>query len=106
MPTNSPVIANFTMIPLNLAASGSKTTIVNGRTYTCASGAVLNNVPAFDVGQLEANGWVKSVGGGAGTTAQRPVSPQVGTRYYDSTVGAEIIWTGKIWAHFTTGASS
>lgn len=33
-----------------------------------------------------------------GTSAQRPANPTLGQLYYDTTLGAEIVWNGTIWA--------
>ena len=104
MPTNTPTILSFTMLPPSAASSA--TTKVNGRTYTCAAGALLSGVPQFDVPALEANGWTKTTSGGSGATAARPANPTRGQTFYDTTVGAMLIWTGTIWAHEATGASS
>lgn len=103
-------MANFQVFP----AAGVPTTVtVNGRTYTCAVGSVIT-VPDFDAVELLSNGWLRSANNGSGTTAQRPAAnpatgtpaPQVGTEYYDSTVGANIIWNGKNWIHHATGATA
>ena len=104
MPVNTPVILNVSMLPP--FASGAVTTTVNGRAYTAAQGTILNNIPGYDANRLEPNGWIRTTDGGAGATALRPVNPQKGTRFYDSTVGATVIWTGAVWAHIATGAAS
>ena len=101
---NSPTITYYTMIPP--WSVGTQTTKVNGRSYTCTGGSLLSAIPGFDAHVLEANGWIKTTNAGSGTTAQRPAAPKIGQTFYDSTVGANVIWNGSIWAHSTTGASS
>lgn len=96
------------------AAGASTTLTVNGRTYICAVGAAPLVVPDFDAIVLLANGWIKSAADGAGTTAQRPTAnpatgvpaPRIGFEYFDSTVGAKVIWNGKNWIHHATGATA
>ena len=87
------------------------TTVVNGRSYTCALGSVLTNVPYQDADELEANGWIKSYEGGSGTTAQRPNAttgiiplPPI-CRFYDTTVVGDIVWDGVNWRNPVTGAT-
>ena len=96
-------------------AAGAPTTItVNGRVYTNLIGSAPIVVPDFDAFVLLSNGWIQSAANGAGTTAQRPVGnhalgispPVVGFRYFDSTIGANIIWNGKNWINHATGANA
>jgi|HubBroStandDraft_2_1064218.scaffolds.fasta_scaffold198539_4 hypothetical protein len=77
--------------------SGANPIVVNGRTYTAALGASLQ-VPAMDGSVMIENGWT-AFGRFSGTTAQRPVAPNVsrGVLYYDTTVGHIIVWDGATW---------
>ncbi len=81
---------------------------VNGRTYKCNVGSTID-VPDFDAGVLEANGWVNTGGPGAtvGTTAQRPVRPAKGTKHVDTTVGAVVVYLGTTvgWTHSLSGGT-
>ncbi len=87
------------------------TTVVNGRSYTCAIGSVLTAVPYQDADELEANGWIKAEIGGATTTALRPTTTfagmqlVAGTRLFDTTLGYVIIWDGAAWRNPSSGAS-
>jgi hypothetical protein len=94
---------NIQMIP----GAGCKNPCpVNGRSYTGAVGAVIA-VPDFDASGLEANGWLRCASNGAGATATRPtVGVFKGFEFYDSTVGANIIWDGAAWRNHSTGASA
>jgi len=38
---------------------------------------------------------------GSGTTAQRPASPDVGTLWFDTSLGVLVGWTGSIWEQLT-----
>jgi len=42
---------------------------------------------------------------GFGTTAQRPGNPGNGFLYYDTTIGAEFVWTGTTWARVSPTVS-
>lgn len=77
------------------------------RKYTCAAGAVIA-VPDFDAGILRTSGWVKTHGGTTGPTSGRPVTPDIGTYYLDTTVGAQVVYLGpkQGWVHHATGASA
>jgi hypothetical protein len=94
------------------SAAAPKTLVVNGRTYTLALGATPLVVPDWDAFVLMANGWIAAASDGAGTTAQRPAAaygvsaPRVGYEYYDSTVGANVIWNGANWINHATGATA
>jgi hypothetical protein len=97
------------------SANAPTTITVKGRVYTCAIGATPILVPDFDAFVLLANGWLSSTNGvnqAAGTTAQRPAAalgvpaPAVGFEYYDSTVGANVIWNGRNWINHATGATA
>lgn len=85
------------------------TTVVNGRTYTCALGSSLSNVPEFDANQLEANGWNRVAAQSSGTTANRPsiTNPNLprNYHYFDNTLGYVIVWDGKVWRNPNNGAS-
>jgi hypothetical protein len=100
-----------TLLMIPAIASGSLTTKVNGRTYTCAAGATIS-VPDFDGAELAANGWLVSLNAPTGTTGQRPVAPAVGTVFVDSTVGGAVVYVGKspagapVWVHHATGVAS
>lgn len=37
-----------------------------------------------------------------GTTAERPVDPQIGAAYYDTTLSKMVYWTGLVW-HLADG---
>jgi hypothetical protein len=69
------------------------------------------NVPDVDADVLGTNGWaIVSI---AGTTAQRPVSVTVtppygvgpGTQYYDTTLGAIIVYDGITCRNPVSGAA-
>jgi hypothetical protein len=102
-------MANLAVFP----AAGAPTTInVKGRVYTCAIGASPIVVPDFDAFVLLSNGWLRSAADGAGNTASRPTKNANGTpirtgyQYFDSDVGANVIWNGKNWINHSTGASA
>lgn len=76
--------------------TGPNTHTVNGRTYTCAVGAVID-VPDFDGNALTANGWVQVAGGAVGPTAARPANPKKGETFLDTTLAATVHWDGKAW---------
>ena len=97
------------MLPPGLAAT--TTTVVNSRSYTCARGSVLTSVPYQDADELEAAGWIKSSVGGSATTALRPTTTFAGSllpsgyRFFDTTLGVEIIWDGAAWRNPASGVS-
>jgi hypothetical protein len=77
---------------------------VNGRSYAAALGAVIS-VPDFDAGALESNGWVRTAMHGSGATAGRPTTGLFkGYEYFDSSLGINVIWDGKVWRSHVTGA--
>jgi hypothetical protein len=78
-------------------------TEVNGRSYICTAGAALA-VPDFDAQALGANGWLLTAKDGTGTTAQRPSAPLIDARYYDTDVGAILVYDGAAWLNAITGA--
>lgn len=80
------------------------TTVVNGRKYSAAAGAVVT-APDFDATVLEANGWIIIANGGTGATAGRPVNPPKSTHFHDSTLGKNIIWDGKTWRDPDSGTA-
>jgi hypothetical protein len=82
---------------------GGATTRVNGRAYSAQPGSVVV-APDFDGDELESNGWTKVAAGGAGTTAQRPVTPARGTTFHDQTLAKNIVHDGKNWRDPATGA--
>lgn len=77
---------------------------VNGRTYTCAAGSTLD-VPDFDAAVMQANGWTITASGGSGATSARPAKPTVNLQYHDTTLGKIVIWNGKNWIDFSSGAA-
>ena len=85
---------------------------VNGRSYSAAPGAVLD-VPDFDAEILLANGWIAGTPictcgqahGGIGATAARPSPPARGMHFYDTTVGADIVFDGNTWRNAVTAAA-
>jgi hypothetical protein len=85
-------------------ATGSTTTTVNGRTYTCALGSTID-VPDFDAYPLTANGWVATDLHGVGATTGRPANPIRGAQFFDSTLGFSIAFDGKTWRNKSTGAA-
>lgn len=89
-------------------ADGARPTItVNGRTYTCALGSVVD-VPDQDGFVMEANGWTGAAasGGGAGATAARPANPNKGAEFHDITLGINVKFDGKNWRNPTSGAAA
>lgn len=103
-------MANMAVIP---GSAAPLTVVIQGRTYTSTLGGAPLIVPDFDGLVLLANGWLSTARDGAGTTAQRPtlglgnvLNPKAGFEYYDSTVGANIIWNGKNWIHHATGSTA
>lgn len=90
-------------VMMHAPATGNTKTTVNGRTYNGTAGTPVV-VPDFDAAELEANGWIRCDETGA--TAARPTTNlYVGRKFNDSTVGAQIMWDGKVWRHSTTGSS-
>lgn len=81
---------------------------VNGRTYSAAPGTVID-VPDHDGLMLSANDWILVAR--VGTTAQRPTgtadpnSPTPGTQFYDTTLGALIVFDGATWRSPVDGAA-
>ena len=69
-------------------------------------------MPDHDAFVLCSNGWLRAAADGAGTTAQRPTKAangtaiRVGFQYYDSDVGATVIWNGKQWINHASGAAA
>lgn len=106
------VINNFRMTPANLSA-GSRTGKVNGRSYTCAVGAVID-VPEGDAQALEAQGFIQL--GTSGPTSQRATYPPnslsdariasvpIGSRMVDTSLTKAIIFNGVVWVDAATGA--
>ncbi|MET4238612.1 hypothetical protein [Bradyrhizobium sp. RT10b] len=99
------------MIAPPTIAQGLNPCVVNGRSYATPVGTALN-VPDFDAGGLEANGWLRCATNGAGTTAQRPTAALLGNpiprgfEYADSTLGVNVIWDGAGWKSAVTGAAA
>lgn len=98
----------------NMLPSTSAATYVAGgfqpgptqRPYAAALGSIVAVIPADDVVQMQARGWMLLPG--SGTTAQRPSGPSLtaGTLYVDSTVPATIVWDGANWRNVITGATA
>jgi len=80
------------------------TITVNGRTYTATLGSTID-VPDQDAFVMMANGWITASSSGANTTANRPANPTKGQTFHDTTLGFNIIWTGKAWRNPTSGAA-
>lgn len=83
---------------------------VNGRSYAAPLGTYLT-VPLSDGQVMTANGWLTNCARGAGTTADRPPRGSIdvqagvdGTTFFDTTVGALIIFDGVNWRHTGTGS--
>ncbi|WP_149344291.1 hypothetical protein [Neorhizobium sp. P12A] len=82
--------------------SGLKNTImVNGRTYTCALGSMID-VPDADAYVMTANGWVDTTRL-SGPTANRPATPNVNAKFHDTTLNVLIVWDGVNWRSIATG---
>lgn len=103
------VITSILMMPP--VNAGSATTVVNGRSYTCAAGSEIS-VPWFDADVLEANRWIKSAHGGSGATAGRPTTRPDGMpiprgyQFLDTTLGVTIVYsTGGVWRDPSSGAA-
>lgn len=96
-------MANVQVFP---STTAQLTITIQGRKYTGVVGGTPLIVPDFDAFVLVANGWLRSAKDGAGTTAQRPINPQRGAEYYDSTVGAKVIWNGGSWVNHATGTAA
>ncbi|WP_271024967.1 hypothetical protein [Rhizobium sp. RCAM05973] len=77
---------------------------INGRKYTCVADSTVD-VPDHDAQVMLANGWIATAGGGAAATASRPVNPPVGTTFHDTTLGKIIVWDGKKWRDYSSGAA-
>ena len=82
--------------------------VANGRQYAATPGAVID-APDWDASILGANGWIAVCR--VGTTAQRPTgtadpnSPTPGTQFYDTTLGALIIFDGATWRSPVDGSA-
>lgn len=88
-------------------AEGNRPTItVNGRTYSCPIGSFLDNVPDQDAFVMMANGWTEAASGGAGASTARPAKPQKGDRFFDTTLGYNIVFDGKTWRNPANGAAA
>jgi len=77
---------------------------VNGRIYSCAANATLD-VPDFDAAILQANGWTVTAAGGSGVTTARPAKPTINMQFHDTTLGKIVIWDGKNWRDYSSGAA-
>jgi hypothetical protein len=68
-----------------LGPKGNAATLMfNGRAYSVAAASTID-VPNMDAQVCATNGWVQ-IGGGSGTTAQRPANPYVGQLYVDTVI--------------------
>lgn len=76
---------------------------VNGRTYTCAAGAMID-VPDHDGVVMVANGWTIAAESVSATTT-RPSNPYKGQTLFDTTLGYVIKYDGKTWRNPASGAS-
>jgi hypothetical protein len=79
-------MANFNAYPLpSFPLSGTEQIVLaqNGNTCTAPISAI------------------QVTGGGVGPTPNRPVSPAVGTQYFDTTLGYPIWWAGTQWINGT-----
>lgn len=77
---------------------------VNGRKYTCIVDSTID-VPDHDGAIMRANGWVATAGGGADVTTARPTNPSIGTTFHDTTLGKIVVWDGKKWRDYSSGAA-
>jgi hypothetical protein len=79
--------------------------MIRGRTYTCAAGAFVD-VPDFDAGELEVNGWTIATLGGFGPTSgrPRPDATKRGLTFVDTSLSKMIICNGAAWLDPVTGA--
>ena len=97
---------NRRMLPPTQLAYQTRT--MNGRTYTGTPGSVMD-IPDFDAGPLSANGWIDI--GPSGTTMQRPTgtlgpyNASAGSRFFDTTLGHEIVSDGLSWRDPATGGA-
>jgi hypothetical protein len=83
-----------------------KTSVVNGRSYTCAAGAAID-VPDADGVALQGAGWQASCRGYAGASSARPTDVGVGSaglEFLDSTLGITIVYDNFNWRNPATGA--
>ncbi len=86
-----------------------QTLTVNGRRYSAAPGTAID-VPNPDAAVLAANGWIRI--GQSGVTANRPSGTgvqgghnvvDVGTQFFDSSLGYLITFDGAVWRSPMTG---
>ncbi len=97
---------NIRMLPP--VAVGQQMRIANGRTYTGVPGVELD-VPDFDAGILQANGWTWVAP--SGPTSARPTKAlglyqaTVGMEFFDATLGYLIKFDGSTWRNPATGAA-
>lgn len=95
---------NHRMLPPTQVAYQTRT--VNGRTYTGVPGVAID-IPDFDADVLAANGWTDT--GPSGTTDQRPTgtmgryNASAGSRFFDTTLGKDIVSDGVNWRDPATG---
>lgn len=78
---------------------------INGRFYSCPIGQEIT-VPDCDAFVMMANGWIAAAsgGGGAGTTATRPISPAPGAEFFDTSLNKTISFNGSSWIDPDGGA--
>jgi hypothetical protein len=83
---------------------------VNGRVYTPAIGATFD-VPDFDSAMLAANGWLLIAPSGpstsrpSATASTPPYIAGTGTKFFDQTLAALIVFDGQTWRNPATGAA-
>ena len=83
-------------------AVAQQTLVVNGRTYTAQPGTAVD-VPDFDAGVLEANGWIFVAK--SGPTTARPTPTNAGEEFYDISLDALIMTDGVTWRSPVDGTS-
>lgn len=98
--------AGHTQFALLAGRAGGQT--IHGGTLTTQT-LLLRNNPVDDLGvDINGNGDASWNGTGAtkvhaGTTAQRPGSPQPGDRRWNTTTSKNEFWTGSAWINYATG---
>jgi hypothetical protein len=92
-------------------AVGQQTTSANGRTYSGVPGTY-QDVPDFDAGVLNANGWTRVAL--SGPTSARPSTnytvnpPYVAApslHFLDTTLGKIVVFDGATWRDPVTGSA-
>jgi hypothetical protein len=83
---------------------------INGRSYSGAPGSAVD-IPDFDADILAAEGWIRVAP--SGPTSARPTpltssAPYIagpGSRFYDTTLGALIVFDGVTWRSPVNGSA-